>query len=74
MKDTPRRTSRERAASDEISVLVALFDVSAYGEGTHIDIALRQIRRRLRDDAELREEGTGAFDDLHATRRRGEVF
>ena len=63
-----------RVASDEISVLVALFDVSAYGEGTHIDIALRQIRGRLRDYAELREEGTGAFDDLHATRRRGEVF
>ena len=65
---------RLRVASDEISVLVALFDVSAYGEGTHIDIALRQIRGRLRDYAELREEGTGAFDDLHASRRRGEVF
>ena len=65
---------RLRVASDEISVLVALFDVSAYGEGTHIDIALRQIRGRLRDYAELREEGTGAFDDLHAARRRGEVF
>jgi hypothetical protein len=65
---------RLRVASDEISVLVALFDVSAYGEGTDIDIALRQIRGRLRDYAELREEGTGAFDDLHAARHRGTDF
>ncbi len=65
---------RLRVASDEISVLVALFDVSAYGEGTDIDIALRQIRGRLRDYAELREEGAGAFDDLHAARHRGTHF
>lgn len=65
---------RLRVASDEISVLVALFDVSAYGEGTDIDLALRQIRGRLRDYAELREEGTGGFDDLHAARRRRGTF
>jgi hypothetical protein len=63
---------RLRVASDEIAVLVALFDIKAYGQGTDIDIALRQIRGRLREYTRLHEEGSGTFDDLHATRRRRE--
>lgn len=65
---------RLRVASDEIAVRVALFDISAYGEGTHVDMAIRQIRGRLRDYSELREEASGAFDDLRAAQHRREPF
>jgi hypothetical protein len=65
---------RLRVASDEIAVRVALFDISAYGEGTHVDMAIRQIRGRLRDYSELREDGSGAFDDLRAAQRRRQPF
>ncbi len=64
---------RLRVSSDEISVLVALFDIKAYDEGTDIDLALRRIRGRLRDYTRLREEGEGAFDDLHARRPLREI-
>jgi hypothetical protein len=61
---------RLRVSSDEIAVLVALFDMKAHGEGTDIDLALRRIRGRLREYTRLREEGEGSFDDLHARQPR----
>lgn len=63
---------RLRVASDEIAILVGLFDVSAYGEKGAVDNALSQIRGQLRRYTRLHEPGGGAFDDLHANRRRGE--
>jgi hypothetical protein len=63
---------RLRVASDEIAILVGLFDVSAYGEKGAVDNALSQIRGQLRRYTRLHEPGGGAFDDLHANRRRGD--
>lgn len=63
---------RLRVASDEIAILVGLFDVSAYGEKGAVDNALSQIRGQLRRYTRLHEPGGGAFDDLHRARRPSE--
>lgn len=78
--DEPERKSLEitttqwfrlRVASDEIAILVGLFDVSAYGNESGTDNTLRQIRAMLRKYTELHEPGGDTFDDLHSARRRG---
>ena len=63
---------RLRVASDEIAILVGLFDVSAYGEKGAVDNALSQIRGQLRRYTRMHEPGGGAFDDLHRARRPGD--
>jgi hypothetical protein len=67
---TTSQMFRLRVASDEIQVLVRLFDFAINGEDRDIDLALRQIRGRLRDYTKLHEPDKGAFDDLHQARQR----
>jgi hypothetical protein len=61
-----------KVASDEIRVLVKLFDFRVDGQGfdSGVDNALRQIRGQLRNYTERHEVGEGAFDDLHQARQR----
>lgn len=71
VESTTSMLFRLRVASDEIQVLVRLFDFATSGEERDIDQALKQIRGRLRDYTRLHDEkGIGAFDDLHASRQR----
>ena len=61
-----------KVASDEIRVLVSLFDFRIDGRGfdSGVDNALQQIRGRLRAYTTLQESGEGAFEDLHHARQR----
>src|SRR5271165_1615296 len=64
---------RLRVASDEIRVLVRLFDYAVKDEDRDVDLALKQIRGRLRDYTRLHDEkGVSAFGDLHQARQRAE--
>lgn len=61
-----------KVASDEIRVLVSLFDFRVDGRGfdSGVDNALQQIRGRLRAYTTLQETGEGAFEDLNQVRQR----
>ncbi len=61
-----------KVASDEIRVLVSLFDFRVDGRGfdSGVDNALQQIRGRLRAYTTLQESGEGAFEDLNQVRQR----
>jgi hypothetical protein len=61
-----------KVASDEIRVLVSLFDFKVDGRGfdSGVDNALQQIRGRLRAYTTLQESGEGSFEDLHRARQR----
>ncbi len=73
LESTTSMTFRLRVASDEINVLVRLFDYAIKDEDKSLDFALKQIRGRLRDYTRLHDEkGLGAFDDLHQARQRPE--
>lgn len=73
LESTTSMVFRLRVASDEIKVLVRLFDYAVKDEDRDVDLALRQIRGRLRDYTRLHDEkGLGAFDDLHQARQRAE--
>ena len=73
LESTTSMTFRLRVASDEIKVLVRLFDYAIKDEDKDIDLALKQIRGRLRDYTRLHDEkGLGAFDDLHQARQRAD--
>jgi hypothetical protein len=73
LESTTSMMFRLRVASDEIKVLVRLFDYATKDEDKDLDFALKQIRGRLRDYTRLHDEkGAGAFDDLHQARQRAE--
>ena len=73
VESTTRLMFRLRVASDEIKVLVRLFDYAIADEDQAVDFALKQIRGRLRDYTMLHDEkGLGAFDDLHRVRQQAD--
>jgi hypothetical protein len=73
LESTTSMMFRLRVASDEIKVQVRLFDYAVKGEDQAVDLALKQIRGRLRDYTRLHDEkGLGAFDDLHQARQRAD--
>jgi hypothetical protein len=67
---TTRQFFRLRVASDEIALLVGIFNIGVYGDGSDVDHVLRQIRGRLREYTSAHEPAGGTFDDLHSARRR----
>jgi hypothetical protein len=73
LESTTSMMFRLRVASDEINVQVRLFGYAVKDEDQAVDLALKQIRGRLRDYTMLHDEkGLGAFDDLHQARQRAD--
>ncbi len=71
IESTTQMMFRLRVASDEIKVLVRLFDYAVRDEDQAVAFALKQSRGRLRDYTRLHDEkGLGAFNDLHQAREQ----